>query len=252
MAAAWGLAASALIGAFAGGGSKKKATTLTPYQSAMQEAAAYRDTAPTILSTDQQHLPEFARLDNQIALNSADTLAAGNLDLQRKYAPGYADLQLQLGRQIDPNGAATYDELGKQVLANLRMGNTLNDQERQQVQQNTMAAQSARGNLWGSAAAYEDALNTGHAATARGLQRQNQAMAFLTGADPILGEGIPLNYSAPDSGGTSYAQLRGFGADQASLQQQAAMSNANATNPWLQAIGQVGGTYLGAKIAKSA
>jgi hypothetical protein len=250
MGAAWA-AAAAVIGGALLGKKKKAAAPPSAYQTAMGEAAAYRDSAPMFLSTDQQYLPAFADLDNKIALSTADTLAAGELELQRKYAPGFVDLQLELGRRADPNGFATYDELGKQVLANLQQGNSLNAQELQAVQQNTMAAQSARGNLYGSAAGYQDALNTSAAATTRGLQRQGQAMAFLTGADPILGGGISTQYEAPSAkGGMDYGELRNLGNQQNALMMQADQYNASQTNPWMQAIGQIGGTYLGTQMGK--
>ena len=78
------------------------------------------------------------------------------------------------------------------------------------------------------------------------------AMAFLTGADPIMGGGFNTQYQAPGAeGGMDYAQLRGMGNQQNALQLQADQFNASQTNPWMQAIGQVGGTYLGAKMAKT-
>lgn len=254
--AAWiaaGLVGSSLVGGMLG--KKKKVQPPTPYQQAMMETAAYRDSQPTLLATDQQYLPAFADLNNQIALSSADTLTAGDLALQQKYGGAYVDLSRDLAKRADPNGYAAYDTVGQQILANLGMGDSLSDTERQNVQQSTRGAQAARGNLFGSAPAFEEVLNLDTYGRQRGQQRRAEAMQFIAGEAP-MSQGLNLNYQAPDAGGADYATLRGFGQQQANAQMQATQFNMSQTNPWLQAIGQIGGQYLGsyagAKGAKAA
>lgn len=208
------------------------------------ETAAYRDSQPTLLATDQQYLPQYADLNNQIALRSADTLTAGDLALQQKYGGAYVDLSRDLARRADPNGFAAYETLGQQILSNLQLGDSLGASERQAIEQTTRGAQAARGNLFGSAPAFEEVLNTDLYARQRGQQRRGEAMSFLAGEAP-MSQGISLNYQAPDAGGADYATLRGFGQNQADAQMRATQFNMSQTNPWLQAVGQIGGQYLG-------
>lgn len=208
------------------------------------ETAAYRDSMPTLLAADKQYLPQFADLDNQIALQSADTLTAGDLALQQKYGGAYVDLSRDLARRADPTGFAAYDTLGQQILSNLQLGDSLSNSERQAIEQSTRGAQAARGNLFGSAPAFEEVMNTDAYGRQRGQQRRAEAMNFLAGEAPIS-QGLSLNYQAPDAGGANYAQLRGFGQQQANATMQATQFNMSQSNPWMQAVGQIGGQYLG-------
>ena len=243
---------------FLGGlfGSGKKIVAPTAKQSAQDALAGYQATAPDLLATNQNLLPAFAALDSKVALQTADQMAQGELDLQRKYAPAFIGLSRDLGRQLDPNAFDAYDTLGQQVLANLKLGNTLNPQEMQMVEQSTRAGQAARGNLWGNSAALNEALNVGNAATARGMQRRGEALAFL-GADPVVSQGINLSYDAPTAGGgLDTAGLFSVGQQASQQNLQAQQYNASRTNPWLSALGSIGGafagSYAGAKGAAAA
>lgn len=214
-------------------------------------------------------LADFTGLGTtDVAAANADKAAAANLELQKKYGADYIDINKQLLQQADPEGyaarlkeydliqnqignkpnTALSDELMAQIQAELGQGATLDPEVAREVEQNTRRGQAARGNVFGTAPAFQEAMNVGTAAENRRTQRQQKALGFLTSgatADDInlrSNQQNISNLSAFLSGQTPVAQfqqLSGAGAGAVPFSSGNA-ANLPTTNP---NAGQQGASY---------
>ena len=85
----------------------------------------------------------------------------------------------QLPDTTDPRTEQLRGLLEDEALNQLRLGSTLDQETRRNLEQNIRAAQTARGNIFGIAPAVEEAMQTGLAGEQRKLARYGAAAQFL-------------------------------------------------------------------------
>lgn len=245
------------------------------------EAAARQGTSVTYTdpATGQTKTADFtgagdldlSRMAVDFGIESADKLAAAQLDLSKKYGEATLAQRLKELEMADPEGTRIRKELGAQVEGDLAMGSQLDAATRDQVTEAERIGQSARGNIMGSSSAAAEGMQVGEAGLRLKQQRQANAAAFLNGSTPqaqfssIAGaqagpvafnpQGITSGTSINPNAGTNGVQGN-LGTFQARMQ--AATYAANAS-PWTQlfdtftgaltsAGGIAGGLYLGKQI----
>jgi hypothetical protein len=225
--------------------------------------------------------------DADIAARNARTMARELLSLQQQYGPQYiaeARRQLQLS---DPEGVAgrerLYGEimgqldqapdtemsqlLRNEIMSEVQRGGELDPEVAREVEQNVRRGQTARGNILGNAAVFQEAQQVGQAAEQRRSARQQKALQFLTsGASPqdieyrrfqqnIGNLGSFLHGQTPTA---QFSQLSGAqnqaapfmpgpamqtninpnaGQQAANFAQQNYAAQSQQTNPWLAGIG---------------
>lgn len=131
----------------------------------------------------------------------ADQLTQQLLDVQRQYGPQFVEQRLKELETADPAGAAMRrqlwsniqdstgsltprpenEQLQKLVMDELAKGGELDQDTSHRVSQGIIGGQVARGNYMGNAAATEEATGLAAAGEQMKAQRQQQALAFLTG-----------------------------------------------------------------------
>jgi len=124
---------------------------------------------------------EFAKFQRE----EADLNAATQLDLNKKYASEYTSEAKRQLRELDPEGVALREQLGKSLATELSAGTGLTPDEERQVTQSVRGAQVARGNIYGGAPIAQEAI----ARYGAGVQRQQQRMANVQsylGLNPIV------------------------------------------------------------------
>ena len=97
----------------------------------------------------------------------ADAMAAYKLGID----PNYNDLKTRAAGNMANLGASALGKLRDDALADYNLGSTLDASTRAEVEQAARAAQAARGNILGNAAAYTEAMQLGSAGEARKQQR---------------------------------------------------------------------------------
>ncbi|MEM6888767.1 MAG: hypothetical protein AAF636_11570 [Pseudomonadota bacterium] len=80
----------------------------------------------------------------------------------------------------DRESTVIAETLYDQIMKELGLGAELSDGVRREVQQGVRGGQAARGNILGNSAIYEEAMELGQAGENRQLQRQGQALGFLS------------------------------------------------------------------------
>ena len=85
----------------------------------------------------------------------------------------------ELPDTTDPRTEQLRGALEDEALNQLRLGSTLDQETRRNLEQNIRAAQTARGNIFGIAPAVEEAMQTGLAGEQRKLARYGAAAQFL-------------------------------------------------------------------------
>jgi hypothetical protein len=206
--------------------------------------------APTKLYYDSQGnqvTPAQAQVDfsgySQGDVNNANNLtqAKGQLALEQQFGPQLISEQLALQKLANPEGVAAREKENQLIQdqiahpPDLTMANTMRDQLQtgldagtkldpvtlQQVTQEARQAEAARGNLFGEAPAFGEAMTAGQAGINLQNQRQQKALAFLTsGATPTdinyrFGQQNIGNLASFLSGQTpqaQFGQLSGSGA----------------------------------------
>lgn len=119
-------------------------------------------------------LPEERSLD-QIRQIDPDTIRSATLLGDR-----YRQLATEaLPDTTDPRTEQLRGTLEDEALNQLRLGSTLDEEVRRNLEQNVRAAQTARGNIFGVAPAVEEAMQTGLAGEQRKLARYGAAAQFL-------------------------------------------------------------------------
>ena len=112
--------------------------------------------------------------------NYAPQLAQAQLAYEKEYGPQFIAQQQANQRQADPTYWAIRDALGEQVQSDLANGNNLTDAQSRLVNQNSRAAQAARGgNAYGYAPAAQEVLGEFLAGEGLKTTRQNAASNFL-------------------------------------------------------------------------
>lgn len=130
-----------------------------------------------------------------------DRMAQELLQIQRDFGPQYVEQRLRELEASDPQGAAMRrqlwasiktssdtltdrpqaEALQRLVLEDLERAGELNPETEERISQRVLGGQVARGNFLGNAAATEEASALTQASEQQLAQRQQQALAFLTG-----------------------------------------------------------------------
>jgi hypothetical protein len=141
----------------------------------------------------------FAGLgDADITAAESDKLAGAALALRQKYGTDFINQSLRELEQSDPQGAAarrqlfamvsqdapgpsaTALEMDRQISEQLAAGGGLTDDIRREVEQASLANQTAAGNVYGMAPAFQRVMEIGTAAENRRRANQASAAAWLS------------------------------------------------------------------------
>jgi len=139
------------------------------------KAPDYAASAQAILAMQ----PQFAAQNWNLTQKYAPKQAQLSTDLNKKFAPQNTALMTSLIDQADPEFQAVRSQLGKNALKGLQDGYDLGDDLSNQVNQASRAAQTARGNWYGSAPTADEAFNNAQARINLYNTRQSQGSQFL-------------------------------------------------------------------------
>ena len=128
---------------------------------------------------------DSTRADMEFGGEAADFMAKTMLDVQQKYGKDFVKQRLEELKAADPTGYEVREMLGESAKADLARGTELSPDMARQVTQQERAAQSARGNIYGSAPAAAEAMSVGDAGFRMRQQRLANAASFLSGSTPV-------------------------------------------------------------------
>lgn len=128
---------------------------------------------------------DSTRADMEFGGEAADFMAKTMLEVQQKYGKGFVKQRLEELKAADPTGYEVREMLGESAKADLARGTELSPEMARQVTQQERAAQSARGNIYGSAPAAAEAMTLGDAGFRMRQQRLANAASFLSGSTPV-------------------------------------------------------------------
>jgi hypothetical protein len=128
---------------------------------------------------------DSTREDMEFSGEAADFMAKTMLEVQQKYGKDFVKQRLEELKAADPTGYEVREMLGESAKADLARGTELSPDMARQVTQQERAAQSARGNIYGSAPAAAEAMSLGDAGFRMRQQRLANAASFLSGSTPV-------------------------------------------------------------------
>ena len=128
---------------------------------------------------------DATREDMKFGGEAADYMAKTMLEVQQKYGKDFVKQRLEELKAADPTGYEVREMLGESAKADLARGTELSPEMARQVTQQERAAQSARGNIYGSAPAAAEAMSLGDAGFRMRQQRLANAASFLSGSTPV-------------------------------------------------------------------
>jgi hypothetical protein len=128
---------------------------------------------------------DSTRADMEFGGEAADFMAKTMLEVQQKYGKDFVKQRLEELKAADPTGYEVREMLGESAKADLARGTELSPDMARQVTQQERAAQSARGNIYGSAPAAAEAMSLGDAGFRMRQQRLANAASFLSGSTPV-------------------------------------------------------------------
>ena len=128
---------------------------------------------------------DSTRADMEFGGEAADFMAKTMLDVQQRYGKDFVKQRLEELKAADPTGYEVREMLGESAKADLARGTELSPEMARQVTQQERAAQSARGNIYGSAPAAAEAMTLGDAGFRMRQQRLANAASFLSGSTPV-------------------------------------------------------------------
>tara|TARA_R100001198_G_scaffold96915_2_gene89634 strand:- start:2837 stop:3802 length:966 start_codon:yes stop_codon:yes gene_type:complete len=191
------------------------------------------------------------QIDLEAMRTSADAIAAMNLDIQQRYGEQMNLEQLKRIKEADPVGYELRQKLAQTTLEELSAGRELGDDAARQVEQSVRGAQSARGNVYGSANIGQEALAKFDAGQRLLTQRMSQAQAYALGT-PITAQYGAI--SGAQQGAANFAPMQlqqGIAQNPNAAGQAAQFASSNystyvqglqnQTNPWMEGLGMVAG-----------
>lgn len=211
------------------------------------------------VSADFEGYGDLDQLKTDLAVmrESADALAAMNLDIQQRYG---SDMNLEVLKRIreaDPEGWELRQRLAAINLEELAAGRNLGEAASRQVEQSVRGAQAARGNVYGAANIGQEALAKFDMGQRLLTQRMSNAQAYALGT-PITAQYGSI--SGAQQGAAAFTPMQaqpGIGLDQNAMArgQQGLMQGystyvsglQNQSNPWMEGLGIVAG--VGAQAA---
>ena len=190
-------------------------------------------------------------IDLEAMRTSADAIAAMNLDIQQRYGEQMNLEQLKRIKEADPVGYELRQKLAQTTLEELSAGRELGEDASRQVEQSVRGAQSARGNVYGSANIGQEALAKFDAGQRLLTQRMSQAQAYALGT-PITAQYGAISGAQQGAANFAPMQLQQGIAQNPNAGAQAAQfasSNystyvqglQNQSNPWMEGLGMVAG-----------
>lgn len=190
-------------------------------------------------------------IDLEAMRTSADAIAAMNLDIQQRYGEQMNLEQLKRIKEADPVGYELRQKLAQTTLEELSAGRELGEDAARQVEQSVRGAQSARGNVYGSANIGQEALAKFDAGQRLLTQRMSQAQAYALGT-PITAQYGAISGAQQGAANFAPMQLQQGIAQNPNAGAQAAQfasSNystyvqglQNQSNPWMEGLGMVAG-----------
>ena len=190
-------------------------------------------------------------IDLEAMRTSAEAIAAMNLDIQQRYGEQMNLEQLKRIKEADPVGYELRQKLAQTTLEELSAGRELGEDASRQVEQSVRGAQSARGNVYGSANIGQEALAKFDAGQRLLTQRMSQAQAYALGT-PITAQYGAISGAQQGAANFAPMQLQQGIAQNPNAGAQAAQfasSNystyvqglQNQSNPWMEGLGMVAG-----------
>jgi hypothetical protein len=128
---------------------------------------------------------DSTREEMEFGGEAAKFMAKTMLEVQQKYGKDFVKQRLEELKAADPTGYAVREMLGEAAKEDLGRGTELSPDMARQVTQQERAAQSARGNIYGSAPAAAEAMSLGDAGFRMRQQRLANAASFLSGSTPV-------------------------------------------------------------------
>jgi hypothetical protein len=216
-----------------------------------------------------QYEPQFRQLQLQGDIDTAWKMAGANLDLQKEYGTAYTTEARKRLQEMDPEAFMAREMLGKYINDDLALGGQLSPDVAREVEQGVRGAQVSRGQVFGNAAAFQEAMARGSMSENRRQQRMANAQSFAFGSSLANESGNIRNTQA---GSTPWASVQAEmwkatdpgqawqGAAQNQGNQSSFYSSLNSSlssiygtnadmylnNPYLDLAGEMGGAVLGA------
>jgi hypothetical protein len=128
---------------------------------------------------------DATREEMEFGSEAADFMAKSMLEIQQKYGKDFVKQRIEELKAADPTGYEVRQMLGEAAKEDLARGTELSPDMARQVTQQERAAQSARGNIFGSAPAAAEAMSLGDAGFRMRQQRLANAASFLSGTTPV-------------------------------------------------------------------
>ena len=128
---------------------------------------------------------DATREEMEFGGEAADFMAKTMLEVQQKYGKDFVKQRIEELKAADPTGYEVRQMLGEAAKEDLARGTELSPDMARQVTQQERAAQSARGNIYGSAPAAAEAMSLGDAGFRMRQQRLANAASFLSGSTPV-------------------------------------------------------------------
>jgi len=182
---------------------------------------------------------------------SADAIAAMNMDIQQRYGEDMNLEQLKRIKEADPVGWEVRQKLAQTTLDELSAGRELGDAAAAQVEQSVRGAQTARGNIYGSANIGQEALAKFDAGQRLLTQRMSQAQAYALGT-PITAQYGAI--SGAQQGAANFAPMQlqqGIAQNPNAAGQAAQFASSNystyvqglqnQSSPWMEGLGMLSG-----------
>ena len=143
-------------------------------------AKAIFDNPGTIDAKTISSFRETLRLPEERALDQIGQIDPGMLSTAKGLSEQFRSIATSpLGPTQDTRTEAMRGMIEDEAMNQLRLGSTLDESVRREVQQASRGAQAARGNIFGVAPAVEEAMQTGMMGEQRKAQRYGAAAAFL-------------------------------------------------------------------------
>ena len=128
---------------------------------------------------------DATREEMEFGAEAADFMTKTMLEVQQKYGKDFVKQRMEELKAADPTGYEVRQMLGDAAKDDLARGTELSPDMARQVTQQERAAQSARGNIYGSAPAAAEAMSLGDAGFRMRQQRLANAASFLSGSTPV-------------------------------------------------------------------
>ena len=153
---------------------------ITSLTDTLSKATALKTKGFTVTDNDRTQYRKIIGLSEQNALDLIGKIDPDYLSTSRGLSSQYKSLvDSPLGPTQDDRTEAMRGMIEDEAMNQLRLGSTLDESVRREVEQAARGAQAARGNIFGVAPAVEEAMATGLMGEQRKAQRYGAAAAFL-------------------------------------------------------------------------